>query len=174
MFELGNGICIFVPFGVHPAQIGVSEAIERVDFDLLAKIFRRIVIFSVQPIRASDVVVSKLVIWIHFDLLVVRNDCILRIALGKVRITKIVPHKLVFRVSLHSALQQVNREWQIAILQSSEAAFIQLVRFKVRRRCRIAGNRALHRHVLHQVRQNCSPKRQVISRSTGWQLAFTQ
>ena len=78
--QLGGSQVVLVPLGIHGAKAGVSELVERVDFDLLVEGGDGIVVFAFLPVGAAERVVGVFVVRIDFDLLLESDDGVVILA----------------------------------------------------------------------------------------------
>src|SRR5208282_3020895 len=160
--QFGGGFGILVPLGIHCAQVGMGEFVERIDLQLLVECGYRIVVLALLPVDAAQIVVGVLVVGIDFDLLVEGRNGFGVFAETEVGQPQVVPGKFVFRVDFGGALKKFNRKRKIAAGYGGTSALDQIVGLHVGGRGGRAGDGILQRKKLSEIGVDGVAKRLVV------------
>src|SRR4029077_9114683 len=74
LFQFGGGEVVLVPLGIHGAEVGVRELVERVVLELLVEGGHRVVVLEILPIGSPEIVIGELVVRIYIQRLLESRD----------------------------------------------------------------------------------------------------
>ena len=130
--------------------------------------------FSSRFVSQSKIVVGKLVVRIDLNLLLEGRDRLIVLVESKIGAAEIVPCRFVLGLLLHHALEQLDRQLEIVVLERLDARLVQVVGGLVAADSRGTGRLVLQHNVLRLIGGHRPLKRSIVLQSLERQLANQQ